>query len=346
MTAVSHRTSSERIDLIIIGAGPAGLAAGFAALKNGLSHVILERGMIAQTVYNYPIGKPLFSTPNEVELIPGTLHPKFGVKPTREEVLEYYAKFALREHPLNIRTYEEVLAIRSEPDGVAVVSEKATYHARYALAATGGFGVPRKLNVPGETGERVSYRFQDAFPYAGKEILVTGGGNSAAETSLFLCEGAARVTWALRRPSLDPRPEDSDRVGIKPWVREPVYERVAAGDLTIVYSAECLEITSDAALLKVEGRAAPLRVPCAHIFAMLGADPDVTLLAQAGAEIAADGRPVYDAETNETTVPGLFVVGHLTRELHMKNATVAPWRIVNGIAARLGGAATGSPVTA
>lgn len=335
MSAAPVSTPEPMLDLLIIGAGPAGLAAAYAARQANLSYVVIERGLIAQTVYDYPIGKPLFSTPNEVELIPGTLKPRDGHKPTREETLAYYNAFALREHPLDVRTHERVSAVERAGDGFRVVSDKQTYAAKVVLVATGGFGIPRKLNVPGETPERVSYRFKEAFPYAGQEILVVGGGNSAAEVSLFLCEGAARVTWAVRRPSLDPRPEESDRVGIKPWVREPVYREVERGTLNIIYNATCAEVLPDAALLKISGSGEPLRVPCAHVFAMLGADPDVTLLQASGAEIAADGRPVYDSETNETTVPGLFVAGHLTRELHMKNATAVPHRVVGHIAGRL-----------
>ncbi len=321
-------------DLMIIGAGPAGLTAAHAAQQAGLDYFALERAAIAQTIAEYPIGRPLFSTPNEIELVPGTLRPRFGPKPTREETLEYYARFATRELRLNIRAYEGAQSVLRIGDAFQVISEKAVYWARRVIVATGGFGRPRRLKVRGETPERVSYRFVEAFPYAGKNILVVGGGNSAAEAALDLCRAGAQVAWSLRRPSLDPRPDEADRVGIKPWVREPLLECAARGEATIHYATECVEITPQAALLRgADGHTQ--ETPCAHIFALLGASPDVSLLVAAGVAIAPDERPVYDPETNETNVPGLYVAGHLTRELHMKNATVVPRRIVERIAREL-----------
>ncbi|MBX7222867.1 MAG: NAD(P)-binding domain-containing protein [Blastocatellia bacterium] len=321
-----------QFDLVIIGAGPAGLAAGFTAYQQGMRYVILERGVIAQTVSNYPIGKSLFSTPNEVELAPGTLKPKAG-KPTREEVLIYYNQFAFREHKLNIRTHESVTTVQPVSGGFEVVSDKGTYLTQRVLFATGGFGVPRKLGVKGETPDRVSYRFSEAYPFAGQSVVVVGGGNSAAEVTLFLHEGSANVTWSLRRPTLGARENEPERVGIKPWVREPLSQFEAKGEITIVYSSKVLEVTPTAVILAVEGQSEPRAVECQHIFAMLGADPDVSLLAASGIEIAPDGRPVYDPVTFETNVKGLFVAGHLTRELHMKNAVAVPPKIVEQMAA-------------
>ncbi|HMW03273.1 MAG TPA: NAD(P)-binding domain-containing protein [Acidobacteriota bacterium] len=326
--AVSEPTPSTVYDLLIIGAGPAGLAAGYRAEQAGLSYLILEKGIIAQTVYNYPIGKPLFSTPNEVELAPGTLKPK-NEKPTREEVLAYYNQFALREHRMRIHLHESVHQILREADGrFLIVTPKAMYRAHRVLVATGGFGLPRKLGVPGETESRVSYRFVEAFAYGGQDVLVVGGGNSAAEAVLFLHEGGANVSWSLRRPTIGPRSGDKDKIGVKPWVRAPIEQLEAKGEINIIYSSTIAEVLPDEALLKIEGQTELLRVPCSHIFALLGADPDVTLLRTTGAEIASDGRPVYNPETYETTIPGLFVAGHLTREMHMKNAVAVPPRVV------------------
>ncbi|OYT70758.1 MAG: hypothetical protein CFK52_10005 [Chloracidobacterium sp. CP2_5A] len=322
------------LDLIVIGAGPAGLTAAHAAQQAGLNYLVLERAAIAQTIAEYPIGRLLFSTPNEIELIPGTLQPKFGPKPTREEALAYYARLATRELRLNIRAHEGAQSVLRVGDSFQVISEKAAYQARRVIVATGGFGRPHRLKARGETPARVSYRFVEAFPYAGQPILVVGGGNSAAEAALDLCRVGAQVAWSLRRPSLDPRPDEADRVGIKPWVREPLLECAARGEVTIHYATECVEVTPQAALLQgADGKTRD--VPCAHIFALLGASPDVSLLAAAGVAIAPDGRPVYNPATNETSVPGLYVAGHLTRELHMKNATVVPRRIVEAIAREL-----------
>jgi thioredoxin reductase (NADPH) len=304
-------------DLIIIGSGPAGLAAALAAKRHQLDCLVLERGVIGNTIYHYPIARPLFSTSNEVELEAGAL-PR-DRQPTREEVLAHYAHLIIREH-LDLRTGEPVVTIRRVGDEFAVRTTKNVYRSRAVLVATGGFGRQRKLNVAGECPERVSYRFSEAHPYATKRVLVVGGGNSAAEAALFLLDSGARVTLAIRRHALD-APSRMNAAKIKPWVREPLERAQAEGGLDILTSSEIVEILPESALLQILDDEAPrlVEVDCDHIFALIGADPDVRILAEAGAEIATDGRPVY-SDQFETTVPGLFVAGHLTRELHMKKA--------------------------
>jgi len=319
-------------DLIIVGSGPAGLSAALAAKRHQLDCLVLERGVIGETVYHFPIARPLFSTSNEVELEAGAL-PQ-DRKPTREEVLTHYARLVIREG-LDVRTGEAVESIARAGEGFAVRTAANLYHSRAVLVATGGFGYQRKLNVAGECPERVSYQFSEAHPFVTKRVLVVGGGNSAAEAALFLLDAGAHVTLAIRRHALD-APSRMNAAKIKPWVREPLERAQEAGQLNILASSEVVEILPSSALLQVmdDGMPAFVNVPCDHIFALIGADPDVRLLERAGAEIAADGRPVYSSEF-ETTVPGLFVAGHLTRELHMKKAIEVGSAVVNYITERL-----------
>jgi bacillithiol disulfide reductase len=319
-------------DLIISGGGPAGLSAALAAKRYQLDCLTLERGVIGETVYHFPIARPLFSTSNEVELEAGAL-PQ-NRKPTREEVLSHYARLVIREQ-LDVHTDEAVESIIREAEGFGVRTPAGFYRSRAVLVATGGFGRQRKLNVPGECPERVSYQFSEAHPFVLKRVLVVGGGNSAAEAALFLVDAGARVTLAIRRPALD-APSRMNVAKIKPWVREPLERARAEGRLDIHTSAEVLEILPDSAILQVSGGEGPgpVAVSCDHIFALIGADPDVRLLEEAGAEIAADGRPIYSDEF-ETTIPGLFVAGHLTRELHMKKAIEVGALVVKYITERL-----------
>jgi thioredoxin reductase (NADPH) len=319
-------------DLIIVGSGPAGLSAALAARRHQLDCLILERGVIGETVYHFPIARPLFSTSNEVEIEAGTL-PQ-DRKPTREEVLAHYTRMAIRER-LNLHTGEAVEAIRREGEGFIVQTTASVYRSRAVLVATGGFGRQRRLNIPGECPERVSYQFSEAHPFALKRVVVVGGGNSAAEATLFLLDAGARVTLAIRRHALD-APSRMNAAKIKPWVREPLEGAQAEGRLDILASAEVVEILSDSALLQISDGEVPrlVNVPCDHLFALIGADPDVRLLEEAGVEIAADGRPVY-LEEFETSVPGLFVAGHLTRELHMKKAIEVGALVVKYITERL-----------
>lgn len=334
-------------DLIIVGSGPAGLVAALSAKRNGLDYLVLERGVIANTIYNYPIAKPLFSTSEEVELERGALGR--DSKPTREEVLTHYNDLIMRE-AVEIRTGEDVHSITPAGEGLLVETDVNRYKSRTVLVATGGFGRQRKLNVPGEVAERVSYRFVEAFPYAMKRVLVVGGGNSAAEAALFLADAGARVTLSVRRESLD-LPDDIDdaseaagrpRAKIKPWVQEPLEQAASIGRVKIITSSEVVEIRPRSALLRIarDGRGDIVEgdiveIECDHVFALIGADPDTKLLEEAGVEIAADGRPVYDPQTFETSVSGLYVAGHITRELHMKNAVEVTRRVTDHIVAQV-----------
>ena len=327
-------------DLIIVGSGPSGLAAALSASQLGLCYLVLERGEIANTIRDYPLGKELFSTSNEVELEKGAL--PTVTKPTREQVLAHYNELVEKER-LPTHTHEDVRSITPTPTGFVLATASGDYRSRAVLVAVGGFGRPRRLEVPGEEPARVSYKFSQAEPYAGKRILVVGGGNSAAQASLYLAEASAAVSWSLRRPSLDAVDQDTGlpKGKIKPWVRAPLEEAVAAGRIALLYSSRIIAIDADTATLQYTDSGKTEGIPCDHIFALLGADPDTALLESAGAEIAPDGRPVYNMETYETTVAGLYVAGHITRELHMKNALEVTPRIIRQIAERLTAVATG-----
>lgn len=328
-------------DLIIIGGGPAGLSAALSAKRHNLNYLAIEKGVIANTVYNYPIARQLFSSSDEVELDPCAL--SRDRKPTREEALSHYVNVVKREQ-LNINTGEQVERVDALESGFLIKTGAGGYKARTVLVAVGGFGHQRRLDVPGESEARVSYRFSEAHPYALKNVLVIGGGNSAAEAAIFLADSGAKVTLSLRRASLD-ADVDNDSVGasnskaaakIKPWVREPLERAASEGNLNVITSSEILDILPDSVIIRVRNGRGPLdkiiEVPCNHVFALIGADPDTHLLESAGAEIALDGRPVYDPVTHETTVPGLYVAGHLTRELHMKKAIEVGRQVVDYIA--------------
>ncbi|MEW6129295.1 MAG: NAD(P)-binding domain-containing protein [Acidobacteriota bacterium] len=321
-------------DLVIIGSGPSGLAAALSAKRQGLDFLIIERGELAQTVRNYPLGKSLFSTSNEVELEPGAL--PGDRKPTREEVLRHYETL-VKNQQLNIHTNEAVESITPTAQGFIIKTSKGDYLSRTVLVAVGGFGRQRRLQVPGESDDRVAYRFVEGAGYANQDVLVVGGGNSAAEATLFLLEFDARPIWILRRAAIDLAPDPdtgASRAKIKPWVREPIEKAQAAGLIQIITSAKLLEIRPQTAVLERLDCGEQLEINCHHILALIGADPDTTLLETAGVEIAPDGRPVYNTDTYETTVPGLYVAGHITRELHMKNAIEVTPRIVDNLAAQ------------
>ena len=326
--------SVERLDLLIIGAGPAGLSAADAAAREGLNYLVIEKGLIADTVFHYPVGRTVFSTPNELEMREGALRP-CREKPTREELLSHYVRFALDQN-LRINTEEEAVSIeRLKPEGFLVRTNRAERVAARVLFATGAMARPRRLNAPGEELAKVHHRFIEPYPYVRKEALVVGGGNSAAEAALFLAEEGALTSLAIWRADWENR--DPKRNAIKPWVRAPLERQLEQGHLRLIFFTEVVEITERDVTFKLDdGRT--LAQPNAVVFVLIGSDADFTLLRQAGVELNPSGLtevPTYDPDTFETNVHGLYVAGHFTHARHIREAIAVPRRILPHIAQSL-----------
>jgi len=324
----------QHFDLIIIGAGPAGLSAAEAAANEGLDYLVIEKGTIANTIRQYPIGRTMFSTPNEVEMHEGTLQP-IREKPTREELLSHYVHFVL-DHDLRINTDEKVVDVSGDIDsGFSVVSTRGEYQAARILFAIGAMERPRKLGVPGEELSKVYHLFVDAYPYVRKDALVVGGGNSAAEAALFLSEEGARTTMAIWREDWENR--DPKAGAMKHWVRTPLEAEIKAGRLNVILYSRVDEINEHSVTLTTE-TGEQLTIPNDVVFVLVGSDADLSLLTRLGVKTEpgkASDIPVYDAETFETQVPGVYVAGHFTHARHIKAAIDVPRKIVPLIAASL-----------
>jgi thioredoxin reductase (NADPH) len=326
--------NGEMLDLLIIGAGPAGLSAADAAQREGLNYLVVEKSLIADTVYHYPVGRTVFSTTNELEMRAGALKPCRD-KPTREELLSYYVQFALEQN-LKINTEEEAVSIeRLEPEGFRVTTTRNEYRAARVLFTIGAMARPRHLKVPGEDLAKVHYRFVEPYVYVRKDALVVGGGNSAAEAALFLSEEGARTTLALWRSDWENR--DPKMNAIKHWVRGPLEEQIEKGHLRLLFFKEVEEIREREVRVRCED-GSTVSLPNDVVFILIGNDADLTLLRQIGVEIV-KGKlclvPVYDPETFETNVPGIYVAGHFTEARHIKEAIAVPRRIVPLIAQSL-----------
>lgn len=326
--------SNTQLDLLIIGAGPAGLSAADAAAREGLSYLVVEKGLIADTVYHYPVGLTVFSTTNELEMREGALQP-CREKPTREELLSHYVRFAL-EQKLRINTEEEVTGIeRLEAGGFVVRTTREHYSAARVLVAFGAMARPRRLNAHGEDLPKVHHRFVEPYPYVRKEALVIGGGNSAAEAALFLSEGGAHATFAIWRADWENR--DPKKGAIKHWVRAPLERMIELGRLRLLFFTTVEQIEENHVTLRTDDGQL-LRIQNDAVFVLIGSDPDLTLLRQLGVEIVRSGLtevPVYNPETFETTVPGIYVAGHFTHARHIKEAIAVPRRIIPLIAQSL-----------
>ncbi len=346
------------LDLIIIGAGPAGIAAAHEAKKAGLDYVVIEKGLIASTVYDYPVGLTVFSTTNELEFIEGDLKPA-REKPTREELLSYYVRFVL-DNDLDVRTEETVTSVtitaeaagpllRKEGSRVdqessgsphfTVASDKAIYESRTVLFAIGAMDYPRKLGVPGEDLPKVSDHFRETYPWVKKQALIIGGGNSAGEAALFLAQEGAETTLAIFRD--DWENTDPKQGCIKYWVKQPLEEELKEHCLKLFFLGKVVEIREKEVELESENGD---RVVIENdvVFVLIGSDADLTMMKNLGVETEqgkAGEVPVYDPETFETNVPGIYVAGHFTHQRHIKGAIDAAKMLVPKLAAKLKGEA-------
>jgi len=322
------------LDLLIIGAGPAGLSAAEAAVEAGLDYLVIEKGTIANTIRQYPVGRAMFSTPNEVEMHEGTLKP-VREKPTREEMLSHYIHFVL-DLDLRINTAEKVVSVNGNVhEGFAVKTDASEYKARRVLFAIGAMEKPRRLNIPGEELPKVHHLFVEPYAYVRKDALVVGGGNSAAEAALFLSEEGARTTLAIWREDWENR--DPKAGAMKHWVRTPLEAEVEAGRLKVVLYKDVDEIRESEVMLTTE-TGESLTIPNDVVFVLVGSDADLTLLKRLGVQTEAGKLaevPKYDPETFETNVRGIYVAGHFTHARHIKAAIDVPRRIVPLIAKEL-----------
>jgi thioredoxin reductase (NADPH) len=334
---------ADQLDLLIIGAGPAGLSAADAAATEGLSYLVIEKETIANTIRQYPVGRTMFSTPNELEMSEGALHPVRD-KPTREELLSHYIHFVL-DHDLHINTGEEVIDVVRDGDHNFTIqtrrlafsgdTQEQTYHARNVLFAIGAMEYPRHLNIPGEDLPKVHHRFVDPYAFVRKEALVVGGGNSAAEAALFLSEEGARTTMAIWRDDWENR--DPKAGAMKHWVRSPLEREINEGRLRVILYKQIDEITYDAVRLTTEDGES-MTIPNDVVFVLIGADADLSMLKRLGVKTE-QGKltevPVYDPETFETNVAGIYVAGHFTHARHIKAAIDVPRKIMPLLAEKL-----------
>jgi thioredoxin reductase (NADPH) len=310
-------------DVLIVGAGPAGLAAAIAAQREGLSHLILDKGGLVDGIYRFPRNMVFFTTPELLE-IGGLPFVTPFEKPTRMEALRYYRRVA-DTFRLSIAFDEEVVAVRSAGSGQGASFELGirtrdggtrTRRARAVVLATGYYDQPNLLGVAGEDLPHVSHYYSEPHPYYRRPVVVVGGKNSAAEAALDLYRAGARVTLVHREAALG----DS----IKYWVKPDIENRIAEGSIPAMFETSVRRITPVS--VHVTGPEGEAEVPADGVFLLTGYHPDWALLERAGVVIDPAG-PVarYDPETFETDVPGLFLAGGV-----VSGRTAAPVFIENG----------------
>ena len=291
------------LDLLIVGAGPCGLATAISAQRAGLSAVVLDAGSVVSTITQYPYYVSFFSTAEKLSLggIPFVVSTD---KPSRRDGLAYY-RAIVRHFGLEVRQYERVSRLEQSHEGWAVQSITAegverTTHARSVVVATGYFGSPNYLRVPGEDLPHVRHVYREGHDAFDQDVVVVGGGNSAAEAALDLWRAGARVTLVHFGPDFDKR--------IKPWVLPDVQNRGKEGAITMRWNSRVASITQGAVTIRTE--MGDMRVPARFVYVMTGFAPNTELLRDAGVPIDHEtGIPEHDADTLETSIPGLFIAG-------------------------------------
>jgi len=287
-------------DLIVVGAGPSGLSCAIEAMRAGLSTVVFDKGGIADAIRRFPTNLGWFSTPELLEIgdVPFVIS---GVRPTRVDTLNYYAR-VVRQCTLDVRTHEEVIDIRRKEDGgfEASTASGIQYAAPSVIIATGYFDHPARLGVPGENMPQVLHGYDEPFRYAGSDVVVVGGRNSAVEAALDLYRHGARVTLVHRGAALSQ--------GVKYWVLPDIENRLKSGQITGIFQAIVEEFRKEGVVVRMFDGTRLL--PCVFSFVLIGFRPDASFLQKAGIRIdAATLAPESDLETFETNVPGLFVAG-------------------------------------
>lgn len=296
MNAIPGMVSS--VDILIVGGGPIGLACAIEAQKRGLTHLVVEKGCLANSIYNYPTYMKFFSTPDLLEIggIPFVTEKE---KPTRGEALEYFRR--VKEfYRIPLRTYEKVEEIHGSDGVFTVVTSKARYRAKKVVIAIGFFDRPRMLNVPGEDLPKVIHYYRDPYPYSGQKVLVVGSGNSAAINALECYRHGAEVTVSLRGVGY--------HEGVKYWIKPDIENRIQAGEIKAFFNTSILEIRPNSVVLE---NSETFEIENDFVLAMTGYEPDFGFLERVGIALGKDPcrTPVYNPNTYETNRKGVYMAG-------------------------------------
>lgn len=285
--------------VIIIGAGPIGLATAIALKRRNISSKIIDRGCLVNSIYHYPVNMTFFSTSDRLEIgdIPFISH---GPKPTRKEALEYYRRTA-EHYELDINLYETVETVKGDDGEFEVVTEKNTYNAEKVVVATGFYGQENRMGVPGEDLDKVLHYYDEPHRYAWQNVLVVGGGNSAADAALETYRANANVSILVRHSAL----KDS----IKYWVKPDIDNRISEGSIKGYFNSEVVEIREKEVLISTPD--GEKTIPNDFVLAMTGYKPHYGLMEALDIELTDDEvrMPIYEDESLETNRQGMYVAG-------------------------------------
>ncbi len=315
-----------KYDILIIGGGPIGLACGIEAKKAGLSYIILEKGCLVNSLYNYPANMTFFSTSDKLEIgdVPFVSN---NIKPTRSEALEYYRR--VNEHfNLNLRLFEEVKSVRKEPNIYCIESSKSQYEAANIIISTGFYDIPNFLKIPGEDLPKVKHYYKDPHFYAKQHVLVVGANNSSVDAALETYRKGAQVSMVIRESEIGER--------VKYWVRPDIVNRIKEGSIKAYFNSNLAVVReNEVDLIGPEGK---ITIKNDFVLAMTGYQPDLSFLRKLGIKISDDEKqvPEHNPETMETNMKGIYLAGVIcggmdTHVWFIENSRVHAAKIVQNI---------------
>ncbi len=317
-------------DVVIIGAGPIGLACGIEAKKAGLNYLVIDKGCLVNSIYNYPLNMTFFSTSDRLEIgdVPFISH---GNKPNRFEALEYYRRVA-SSWQLNLKLYEKVETVDKQYEDFVINTDRGNYDTKAIILATGFYDYPYLMNVPGEDMPKVKHYYDEPHPYFGQKVIVVGAANSAVDVALETYRKGADVTMVVREPAL----LDS----VKYWVKPDIENRIKEGSIKAYFNSQITEIRKWEVDVKTPDGA--LTIENDFVLAMTGYKPNFELMENMGITFNADEfhTPVYTEETQETNVSNIFLAGVVcgglkTNKWFIENSRVHAATIIDTLRSRL-----------
>ncbi len=314
-------------DILIIGAGPIGLACGLEAKKRNLSYTIIEKGALVNSLYHYPANMTFFSTSEKLE-IDGIPFISKNAKPTKQEALEYYRRVAT-SNDLNINLFESVENVDKLDKTFRIKTSKGDYNAKNIIIATGFYDKPNTLNVPGEDLDKVFHYYNDPHYFVNQDVVVVGASNSAVDAALEIYRKGGRVTMIVRGKAIGDR--------VKYWVRPDIINRIDEGSIKAHFNASIQEIQPNAVIFKDEHNQ-PQKIKNDFVLALTGYKPNFEFLKKLGIQFSKDGKkiPQYNKQTMETNVKGLYLAGVIcggmeTHKWFIENSRIHAKMIVEDI---------------
>lgn len=330
-----NSSDASVFDLLVVGAGPTGLATAIEAQKAGFRVALVDKGCLCNSLFHYPAHMTFFTTSERLE-IGGIPFPSVNAKPTRGEALEYYRQVAVYYH-LDVRQYHSVESVTGS-DGAFTAhtvdrfGRPGSIEARKLAISTGYYDLPNWMGIPGETLSKVHHYYYDPHPFYGMDVVVIGGKNSAAIAALELWRSGARVTLVYRGPEVTPN--------VKYWIKPDIENRIKDGEIKAYFSTQVVEITPDAVV--VETPTGRKTLPNDFVFAMTGYHPDFSFLEKMGVRFEGQDRlPVCNPVSLESNVPGIYlagviVAGSRTSEIFIENGRFHGKQIAASLVSKAG----------